>query len=83
MSDAAKAERGFRVPDAIKVVGFDDSAMAEYSYSPLTTITNPARAMTSAATRLLLSLLKGEDVEAPVVLTPRGLARESSSCGSL
>lgn len=71
-------EHGLRVPDDIRVVGFDDSAMAEDSHPPLTTITNPARAMTTEATRLLLSLIRGEEVEGPVVLTPRVLARESS-----
>ena len=75
-------EHGLRVPDDIRVVGFDDSAMAEDSHPPLTTITNPARAMTTEATRLLLSLIRGEEVEGPVVLTPRVLARESSGGGS-
>lgn len=71
-------EHGLRVPEDIRVIGFDDSAMAEDSYPPLTTITNPARAMTAEATRLLLSLIKGEEVEQPIVLTPHVLARESS-----
>ena len=71
-------EHGLRVPDDIRVAGFDDSAMAEDSHPPLTTITNPARAMTGEATRLLLSLIKGEEVEQPIVLTPRVLTRGSS-----
>lgn len=71
-------EHGLRVPEDIRVIGFDDSAMAEDSYPPLTTITNPARAMTAEATRLLLSLIKGEEVEQPIVLTPRVLTRGSS-----
>ena len=71
-------EHGLRVPDDIRVAGFDDSAMAEDSHPPLTTITNPARAMTGEATRLLLALIKGEEVEEPIVLTPSVLARESS-----
>lgn len=47
-------ERDLSVPDALSVVGFDDSPIAQAVWPPLTTIFQPVRGLAYAATDLLL-----------------------------
>lgn len=58
----ALRERGRRVPDEIAVIGFDDSAAALSGEVPLTTVRQPSVEMGALMTRMLLQLLRGEDV---------------------
>jgi LacI family transcriptional regulator len=55
-------ERGVRVPDDVSIVGFDDLD-AKWAVPPLTTIRQPLTEMAGMATRMLLALIAGEDVE--------------------
>lgn len=52
---AAAHRRGVRVPEALSVVGFDDSPTARLVWPVLTTIHQPVRVMADAAADLLLS----------------------------
>lgn len=72
-------EHGLRVPEDVKVIGFDDSAVAVEAQPPLSTLTNPARDMAATATRLLLALIAGQEPEFPVINVPQVIARESTS----
>lgn len=54
-----KAE-GFRVPEDISVVGFDDIEFAKYCDPPLTTIRQPAKELGSSAMKLLCNLIEGK-----------------------
>jgi LacI family transcriptional regulator len=51
------------VPDQLSVVSFDDIPEAARMDPPLTTVRQPLVEMGAAATRLLLAMLSGEDVE--------------------
>lgn len=51
--------RGLRVPEDISVVGFDDISLAAYMGVPLTTASQDAHAIGTAAARLLLERLDG------------------------
>lgn len=51
-------QRGWRVPQDISVVGFDDTVLARYCDPPLTTVRQPAFAIGQQATTLLLDALK-------------------------
>jgi LacI family xylobiose transport system transcriptional regulator len=53
----AAASLGFRVPDDLSVVGFDDLAMAKWTGPPLTTIRQPLNEMAQEAARLVLRLV--------------------------
>lgn len=55
----ALADRGFRVPSDISVVGFDDCEMASYSHPALTTVRQPLREMGSKAAHTLAELIDG------------------------
>jgi LacI family transcriptional regulator len=49
---------GYRIPDDISIVGFDDIPQAADSHPPLTTVRQPLREMGATATRLLLDLIE-------------------------
>ncbi len=48
----AVKENGLRVPEDVKVVGFDDIPEAKFAASPLTTVGQPAQEMTDAVIEL-------------------------------
>ncbi|MEH0843539.1 LacI family DNA-binding transcriptional regulator [Micromonospora sp. CPCC 205711] len=56
-------ERGARVPDDMSIVGFDDLDGARWSAPPLTTVRQPLTEMAGMATRMLLSLIAGEELD--------------------
>jgi LacI family transcriptional regulator len=56
-------ERGMRVPDDMSIVGFDDLDEARWAVPPLTTVRQPLTEMAGTATRMLLSLVAGEELE--------------------
>lgn len=69
--------RGISVPEDVAVVGFDDSQMAKLTRPPLTTVLSTTTGMASTAVEMLLTLLRGEQVEhviLPTELVPRDSA---------
>src|SRR5262249_62119418 len=56
-------ERGIRVPDDMSVVGFDDLDEAKWAIPPLTTVRQPLSEMAGMATRMLLALIDGEELD--------------------
>ncbi len=69
--------KGVAVPHKISVVGFDDLAMARYSWPPLTTIAQPKELLGQTAMHNLATLIGGASV-ADAVLVPSLLIRDSS-----
>ena len=65
---AAIQETGRRVPDDVKVVGFDDSVAALQPTPQLTTMTNAADESTRIAAEMLIEILGGGRPESPVTL---------------
>lgn len=77
---AAKAH-GFRIPQDIAFVGFDDIPMAIYQDPPLTSVRLPAYGIGWAAAELLIQLIVHEEVrEHNLVLESELIVR--ASCGS-
>lgn len=60
---------GRRVPEDVKIVGFDDAVIGQHCTPPLTTMTNPAAEHTREAAEMLMELLAGE-----IPANPRMLA---------
>ncbi|WP_420641614.1 LacI family DNA-binding transcriptional regulator [Candidatus Leptofilum sp.] len=54
--------RGFRVPDDVSLVGFDDEVAAAFMVPPLTTVRQPAIAMGKATATAVLDLINGKTV---------------------
>ena len=69
---------GMGVPLKISVVGFDDLAMARYSWPPLSTVAQPKELLGQTAMHTLATLIDGNDAT-DVLLAPTLIARDSSS----
>jgi len=75
-------EAGYRVPEEISVVGFDDIYSSAYQNPPLTTVRQPLKRMgTLAAETLLRRLAAGPPEAHPKLLTvvPELIVRQSTS----
>jgi DNA-binding LacI/PurR family transcriptional regulator len=77
---SALAERGYRIPEDISVVGFDDIQEAPYVRPALTTVRQDFAAVGQAALALMLEVLDdGESTPDPVVLPPNLQVRASTA----
>lgn len=70
---------GRRVPEDVKIVGFDDAAIAQQTTPQLTTMTNPAAEHTRLAAEMLIELLAGGRPQSPVQLKPSRLVVRGSA----
>ena len=55
---------GLSVPGDVSVVGYDDSALMNYTDPPLTTVRQPIEAIGRAAVAMLASQIEGAEVAA-------------------
>ncbi len=75
---SAAMHMGWRVPEALSIISFDDIEESVDVYPPLTTVRQPVGDMASAAVSLLLALIAGEDVaERRILVQPRLMIRRS------
>jgi len=75
----AEARRmGFRVPQDISVVGFDDIAFAAYVDPPLTTVEQRKYEMGQIAMKMVLDILAGVDTVSAITLQGQLVVRGSS-----
>lgn len=75
----ALVSRGIRVPDDISVTGFDDIPYAHCNNPTLTTLSQPASAIGSTATDLLLRVISGEELSHTEIILPTELIIRQSS----
>lgn len=76
----AARERGLRIPEDLSVVGFDDVDLCQWVSPQLTTVRQPLAGMATEATRLVLSLARGEEIANPhVQLASELIVRESTA----
>lgn len=58
---AALRQAGFRIPEDVSIVGFDDIPWAAHADPPLTTVQLPAQKIATKACLLLLDIIRGEE----------------------
>jgi LacI family repressor for deo operon, udp, cdd, tsx, nupC, and nupG len=68
---------GIRVPEDVSVVGIDDHPMSEFL--DLTTVRQPVREQGALTAQMLLSLLRGEDVDRAVTVATQLVLRGSTA----
>jgi DNA-binding LacI/PurR family transcriptional regulator len=68
---------GKKMPDEIRVTGFDDTDIAGLSSPKLTTVINPFFEIGMAASEMLIKIIKGEKVK-NVLVEPELVIRESA-----
>jgi DNA-binding LacI/PurR family transcriptional regulator len=76
-------EEGYRVPEDISIMGFDDIEFAAISYPPLTTIRQPLKEMGSAAAELLTRKLASDENLENIRVRPELICRSSTGPPSL
>jgi len=66
-------DNGYKIPEDCSVVGFYDTKMSSLFRPKLTTIRQPIYDMGAVAIRLLIKLIKGEEVSDNMILLPHEL----------
>ncbi|WP_427179570.1 LacI family DNA-binding transcriptional regulator [Paenibacillus sp. TC-CSREp1] len=75
----ALLEAGYSVPRDISIIGYDDLPDMQYAEVALTTIGPPLDELAVQAAELIVSLIRDEQVEVPVVIQPRLNLRNSTA----
>ena len=78
----ALGEKGFSIPDAVAVIGFDDMSFAPFLKVPLTTVKQSIRDLGRIAVELLFETIKSKNHNhrRTVVLNSEFIIRESCGC---
>jgi len=75
-------EHGYRVPEDIAVVGFDDLRLSAFLTPPLTTVRAPTEQVGRIATERLFSLLNNEISDGVMLLPTEIIIRRSCGCNA-
>lgn len=73
---------GYRIPDDVAVVGFDDIPLARFMSPPLTTVRAPTEQTGMEAVKQLVHLIRGEPAESITLLPTELIIRNSCGCKS-
>lgn len=71
-------ELGLKVPEDMSLVGFDDLDTTRMLETPLTSVRQPKQEQGRLSAKLVVNLLKGDDLVGSSVLKPELVVRESS-----
>jgi DNA-binding LacI/PurR family transcriptional regulator len=77
---AALRRAGRRIPQDVKVVGFDDSTVSRFLTPPLTTVRAPIEEVGREAIRQLVSLIRHETAQLLTLMPTQLIIRESCGC---
>ena len=66
----AAVSKGIKIPDDLKVIGFDDTMYATLSTPSITTIAQPRQRLGTESARLLLEMIQNPSVPLPAVTLP-------------
>ncbi len=80
---SALQEIGYRIPEDVSVVGFDDISLASFIGVPLTTVSQNAHELGKVTSRLLLERLGGADIAPRCYTVPTQLRVRSSTAAPL
>ncbi len=75
----ALTDQGYRVPEDISVIGFDDISIAQYFTPKLSTFRNPIHLQGITAAKMLVDMVENQSEGRQEVLQGRLIPRESTS----
>jgi LacI family transcriptional regulator, galactose operon repressor len=78
----ALTEHGYRVPENIPVIGFDDLRLSAFLTPPLTTVRAPTETVGRVAAEKLFGLLRNETADGVTLLPTEIIIRRSCGCNS-
>ena len=78
----ALRKAGWRVPEDVALVGFDDAPLSRHLSPPLTTVRAPIAEAGAAAARQLLQLIRTGAGGAATTLPTELIIRRSCGCGN-
>jgi len=73
-------DQGFRIPENVAIIGFDDIKRGVIAPVPLTTVHQPTDQIGRLAAGMVLKMIKGQSVEHRIILKPYLVIR--NSCGA-
>lgn len=79
----AASERGFRVPEDLSVMGYDDQELARYTHPPLSTLVLPNYEMGQRAAEILIDMTVHEKHIRPMTIKIDGPLVPRGTTGSL
>ncbi len=79
---AVLREYGYRVPEDVSVVGFDDLGFSAFLTPPLTTVSAPTESVGRIATEQLFSLFDKQSPEGVTLLPTELITRRSCGCNT-
>lgn len=71
---------GYRIPEDIAVVGFDDLGFAQFLNPPLTTVRAPTELVARTATERLFDILENKPSDGAAILPTEIIFRQSCGC---
>ena len=71
----ALKEKGITIPDQIKIIGFDDIYITQYTDPPITTMAQPIYKMGEEAVKMLLSIITEKETELNIVFNAKLIER--------
>ncbi len=72
-------KEGYRVPEDVKVVGFDNVSLSEFSSPPITTITQDTSQLALCAGKTILRMIQNKEIKEKKTIIPVSLEIRSSS----
>jgi LacI family transcriptional regulator len=75
-------EHGYKIPEDVAVVGFDDLGFASFLNPPLTTVRAPTESVGKIAAEKLFSLLESQPSDEAITLPTEIIYRRSCGCHS-
>lgn len=79
-ANAAVFDAGLRVPTDVSIAGFDDVSLSRQVWPTMTTVRQPIDEIAREATKLLLGMLNGEEIDDLSVVIPTTLIVRKSTC---
>lgn len=70
-------DKGIKVPEEVKIIGFDDISISKYLDPPLTTVKQPIYKLGEEAVNILVSIIEKKDTEMIKILETEIVERKS------